>query len=117
MPSWRRSCRRGRPPAACPSHRCAACTAGAAGAALQGDRDDCRPLVVACTGAKRSPQGEMCTKYCLTLVHNCLTHASLSLATPQPFPFEGCPPTKAGPCHSPGLHHLTEAVQAKVRMA
>ena len=29
---------------------------------------------------------------------------------PQDFPFEGCPPTKAGPCHSPGLQRLTAAV-------
>lgn len=32
----------------------------------------------------------------------------------QPFPFEGCPPTKAGPCHSPGLQRLTNAVCASL---
>ncbi|KAL4425507.1 hypothetical protein ABPG75_009523 [Micractinium tetrahymenae] len=40
------------------------------------------------------------------------TTSRLSLT--QPFPFEGCPPTKAEPCHSPGLRRLTEAVQAKL---
>lgn len=33
---------------------------------------------------------------------------------PQPFPFEGCPPTKRGPCHSPGLARLTGAISARI---
>lgn len=36
------------------------------------------------------------------------------LSLTQPFPFEGCPPTTAGPCHSPGLQRLTDAVAANL---
>lgn len=41
-------------------------------------------------------------------------HSHAFFPTAQPFPFEGCPPTKAEPGHSPGLHRLTQAIQAKL---
>lgn len=40
----------------------------------------------------------------------CVSRLSLT----QPFPFEGCPPTKAEAGHSPGLQRLTDAVQSKI---
>jgi hypothetical protein len=32
----------------------------------------------------------------------------------QPYPFEGCPPAKPERGHSPGLHRLVAAIQAKL---
>ncbi|EFN57798.1 hypothetical protein CHLNCDRAFT_143159 [Chlorella variabilis] len=36
------------------------------------------------------------------------------LSLTQAFPFEGCPPTKHEPCHSPGLQRLTVAIDANI---